>query len=995
MSDDLATPNERYGNFQVLSDADGRPRLLGQGTFGCTYFARHRFLETHAALKIINERYAAEPSARERFLREGRALARLDHRFIARLQDFGEAGRTLFYAMEYCEGGTLAERATEGGALSVEVWLVVAQQIASALACCHAAGFIHRDLKPSNIMLTRRQGPLTVKLIDFGLVHTERRSDLGDASIPGAKFIGTPLYASPEQLREEAVDGRSDLFALGMTLWHLASGAAPETGPSVKIISSRLDPASYEPRLPAHLPPPLRKIVAWLVEKDPNDRPASAAALLASLNEAARSLSLPELHETATEAQESHDGTAGGSLPAHEPCAVTEIAAALASEFRVASAEGEQGTGINYAAERTLSPSGKVWLHSLHPPLVRDTALFTKIRSAISTLRALSAPGVLIPLELRSYEDFTVIVLPAPAGTSLLQELKTRGVVALAETRELLEQVAQASDRLASARLPGVEINAAHIFVREYPWKKSAEPAALLLPRYLPPLEAAPLTASVSSDESAETMATGFLESDVAEDRATRQFARVIFRMTAGRECPGAASVSIHGYVAVPGLSEDANRLLAQVIAGASHYATCGALWSDLLLAEGLGGGARTGGATSSGGRSAGRVERAPASATARLPLARKPAPARAEAPPPPPVAPAAPPPVPSERPRRSFAPTLRLLAAVVAIGTAVFFLWMFRGKIRKSVAEPGSGGPVAQAPMLPPGATLSFISELDHAKFTVGGEPVTARRSGTKWEVPIGRRTLPVEAVLHAAGYRSRAVQITDAAQMAEAVPLTPERSKGTLVLRASGAADYSNAVVKMYETLPEESGLVPINLVGFGAEIGAAADKRLLLETGKYLVTLRGNLGRAVRPRELSRVEIRADGEVVCALPPSFAGRFAGELRDSAGIGRTELTIEPGFESGELADEREGAIRRARVENFLIKNDGKLTALVKFSALGSPVAYDEDLTAQFTAENGLEITLTEHTGESPLVEAALQRPPLAPAKWTRTGMLRATGAR
>src|SRR5205085_6209201 len=119
------------------------------------------------------------------------------------------------------------------------------QQIAGALKCAHAAGFIHRDLKPSNIMLIEDGEPLFTKLIDFGLVQPSvpgaTRSHLSDdQSADGARFLGTPLFASPEQLREEPMDVRTDLFSLGVTLWYLALGGPPESGSSAAIAASRL-----------------------------------------------------------------------------------------------------------------------------------------------------------------------------------------------------------------------------------------------------------------------------------------------------------------------------------------------------------------------------------------------------------------------------------------------------------------------------------------------------------------------------------------------------------------------------------------------------------------------------------------------------------------------------------------------------------------------------------------------------------------------------------
>src|SRR6266496_4339900 len=119
----------RFGNFEVMNDPEGRPVLLGKGTFGRTYQARHCFLDTVVALKIITERYVADATVRQRFLTDARAVAKLSHPHIARLYDFGEMNGVLHYAMEYCGGGSLADFVTNRGALGVRQVLEVAQQI--------------------------------------------------------------------------------------------------------------------------------------------------------------------------------------------------------------------------------------------------------------------------------------------------------------------------------------------------------------------------------------------------------------------------------------------------------------------------------------------------------------------------------------------------------------------------------------------------------------------------------------------------------------------------------------------------------------------------------------------------------------------------------------------------------------------------------------------------------------------------------------------------
>ena len=286
-----------FGNFEILRDAAGNPLHLGRGTFGRTYQARHRYLETIVALKIISERFARDATVRQRFLTEAKAAAKLSHPHIARLYDFGEKDGVLFYAMEFCAGGDLADYVKKHGALTPAQLLDVAKQLGDALQCAHAAGLVHRDIKPSNVMLAGSESTLATKLIDFGLVHVHGSAAAtaeDEAAPTESHMLGTPLFASPEQLREETVDARADLFSLGMTLWYLAIGQSPEAGSLSDITSNRLSEESYSSRLPDRLPKQLKSALERLLEKDPARRFATAAEFLQELG-----------HETKIEAASS------------------------------------------------------------------------------------------------------------------------------------------------------------------------------------------------------------------------------------------------------------------------------------------------------------------------------------------------------------------------------------------------------------------------------------------------------------------------------------------------------------------------------------------------------------------------------------------------------------------------------------------------------------------------------------------------------------------
>ncbi|MBF8778169.1 protein kinase [Pseudomonas fulva] len=246
---------------------------LGQGAMASVYLATQRSLERKVALKIMAASLAADPVFCERFLREGRTLARLSHPHIATIHDIGNVGELYYMAMEYLPAGTLRERIAEG--LSPEQALGYLRQIAQALGYAHAQGLVHRDVKPANILF-RADG--TAVLSDFGIAKSlDDRTQFTQAGFA----IGTPSYMSPEQARGLDIDGRTDLYALGVVFHEMLVGALPYAGTDA--LSTAL----------AHLTEPLpelpvehgryQSVLRGLLAKEPEQRFANAAELLDAL----------------------------------------------------------------------------------------------------------------------------------------------------------------------------------------------------------------------------------------------------------------------------------------------------------------------------------------------------------------------------------------------------------------------------------------------------------------------------------------------------------------------------------------------------------------------------------------------------------------------------------------------------------------------------------------------------------------------------------------
>src|ERR1700760_2409486 len=161
---------QRFEHYELLKGEDGKPLELGRGAVGITYKAYDIDLECPVALKVINERYLGDESARLRFLREARSAARVRHPNVASVFHLGRTGQNYFYAMEFVEGETLENLINRSGRLKVKLALEIATQVAAGLAAVHKKDLVHRDIKPTNVMVNLEEGgAVTAKIIDLGL----------------------------------------------------------------------------------------------------------------------------------------------------------------------------------------------------------------------------------------------------------------------------------------------------------------------------------------------------------------------------------------------------------------------------------------------------------------------------------------------------------------------------------------------------------------------------------------------------------------------------------------------------------------------------------------------------------------------------------------------------------------------------------------------------------------------------------------------------------
>lgn len=256
---------------------------LGKGGMGCVYRVLDTRVDEEVALKFLNQDVAADTKAIERFRAELRITRKIAHHNVCRTYDIGQEGKSLFITMEYIPGEDLAHMIKRLGRLPVERAFLIARQVCEGLAEVHGMGVVHRDLKPKNIMIDREDH---AKIMDFGLARTPHGVRLTEVG----HVVGTPSFMSPEQLDGEVVDARSDIFALGVTLYDMLTGALPFQADTTTALA--LQHRTHRPPGPRALnpsvPEDLSRIVLKCLEIDKTSRYASAQDLLADLLKAGR-----------------------------------------------------------------------------------------------------------------------------------------------------------------------------------------------------------------------------------------------------------------------------------------------------------------------------------------------------------------------------------------------------------------------------------------------------------------------------------------------------------------------------------------------------------------------------------------------------------------------------------------------------------------------------------------------------------------------------------
>jgi serine/threonine-protein kinase len=285
---------------------------IGKGAMGAVYKAKQMSLNRIVALKILPPKLALNKSYISRFLREARVAAKLNHENIIYVIDVGESKGVYYFAMEYVEGKTIAEMLKEEGALPEPQVIEISLQVANAMDHAYSYGIIHRDIKPANLMIT--DDDKILKLCDFGLA---KELDLSSTVTTHGTVAGTPFYISPEQIKGEDVDTRSDIYSMGATMYHMATGELPFPGNSAPIVMVKqlheraASPRTKNPRISRGLD----AIIMKCLEKDPAHRYQSPSELVKALT----ALSGPTKKRKSTRAIHAHHKHSSGKHPPRAP----------------------------------------------------------------------------------------------------------------------------------------------------------------------------------------------------------------------------------------------------------------------------------------------------------------------------------------------------------------------------------------------------------------------------------------------------------------------------------------------------------------------------------------------------------------------------------------------------------------------------------------------------------------------------------------------------
>jgi serine/threonine-protein kinase len=335
---------------------------IAAGGMSKVYRARKKYLDRVVAVKVLHHDLAGDPDYLQRFLREGKLAANLNHPNLVQVYDVGEENGRFYIVMEYVEGRDLREVIAKEGAMPNDKALRIVRQVAEALAYAHENGVIHRDIKPSNIILTKEGN---AKVADLGLARPIR----DDSEVTRAgQVLGTPVYMSPEQCRGTTVDGRSDLYSLGVTFYTLLCGRPPYRGEATPVLLHRIiheNPPPLATQVP-NLPEKIITFAQRLMAKHPGARFQTAREVVKEIQEifAGRFRLASEAAAVKNRAEEPEDAPVSwGRLAAFAAAGALIAAGFILWPGRTTSSLTPGGPGVSWKAPAQTGPKAAAGDH--------------------------------------------------------------------------------------------------------------------------------------------------------------------------------------------------------------------------------------------------------------------------------------------------------------------------------------------------------------------------------------------------------------------------------------------------------------------------------------------------------------------------------------------------------------------------------------------------------------------------------------------------------
>jgi serine/threonine protein kinase/TPR repeat protein len=559
----------RFDHYEVLTRDDGSLFELGRGAMGVTYKALDTNLRIPVALKVIASAHLNSEIARQRFVREARSAARLRNPHVATVYHLGTEGQTYFYAMEFIDGETVDALIKRNGPLPAKLALAITDQVAKALQAAEPHGLVHRDIKPANLMVIRDGDALAVKVIDFGLAKSSLPGD-DSATVSMGGFVGTPHFASPEQLEERDLDVRSDIYSVGVTLWFMLAGKTPFAGSMAQVMSQHLSKAPPFEKL--NVPPSMAHLLRRMLEKNPANRPQNSTELRREISQCLAELASPDASSAPLEPlisideEQSYVTIADPSLLEGQEVKF-EPGALVAGRYRILNSLGDTNLGqVFHAQDQTRAEDVRIIV--LHPSLALNGELLAALERTVEKLAGRPHANVIRIDALETIGGTSFLVLEWSEGASLVEVLRIRRELEASEVISLMGSIAAGVDHALASGIEQIDPGLHHIHVtfREKPpedWMKL--PVSEWPPNAVKvnPLSFRAAAAAAGTWAGAQTVVEGPISgTGSATARGVRSVASVVYELLGGKLSHAALSGAAFEFKPLATLGEAGNDIL-------------------------------------------------------------------------------------------------------------------------------------------------------------------------------------------------------------------------------------------------------------------------------------------------------------------------------------------------------------------------------------------------------------------------------------------------